>query len=80
MNMSNKTYDVLKFIATIVLPAFGAFYLTIAGTWGLPYGEAIVATTSAVSTFMAAVLMIDSKAYHNNITAAQENLTDNKGE
>lgn len=80
MNMNSKVYDILKFVATIVLPAFGALYLTLAGTWGLPYGEAIVATTSAISTFMAAVLMIDSASYHKNIAAAQENLTDNKGE
>lgn len=72
--MSSKVYDVLKFVATIVLPAFGALYLTLSGTWGLPYGEEIVATSSAIAAFMAAVLMIDSASYHKNIASAEKNL------
>ena len=41
MTMSNKVYDVLKFIAQIVLPALATFYLTLAGIWGLPFGEQV---------------------------------------
>lgn len=78
--INSKVYDVLKFIATIVLPAFGALYLTLAGTWGLPYGDQIVTTTSALAAFMAALLMLDSSVYHKNIAAAEENLGDTKGE
>ena len=37
--MSNKTYNILKHIALIYLPAVGTLYLTLAGIWGLPYGE-----------------------------------------
>ena len=61
--MKSKVYDALKFIAQIVLPAIAALYGTLAGIWGLPYGEAIVATISAVDVFLGAVLMIDSKKY-----------------
>ena len=61
--MNSKTYNVLKFIAQIVLPAVAALYGTLAGIWGLPYGEPIVATIAAVDTFLGAVLMIDSKRY-----------------
>ena len=63
MKLSGKVYDVLKFIAQIVLPALAALYGTLAGIWNLPYGEAIVATISAVDVFLGAVLMIDSKTY-----------------
>ena len=63
MNMDSKTYNTLKFIAQIILPAAAALYGTLAGIWGLPYGEAIVATIAAVDTFMGAVLLIDSKNY-----------------
>lgn len=80
MNMNSKVYDTLKFIACIVMPAFGALYLALADTWGLPCGEEIVATTSAVATFMSAVLMINSASYHKNLEAAKQNLNDNKGE
>lgn len=42
MKMTNKIYDVLKYIALIVLPAIGTLYFAVAGIWGLPYGEQIV--------------------------------------
>ena len=61
--MSNKTYDVLKFIAQIVLPALATLYVTIAGLWGLPYPKEISGTVMAVDTFLGAVLMISSANY-----------------
>ena len=70
--MNGKVYDVLKFIAQIVLPALAALYGTLAGIWGFPYGEAIVATISAVDVFLGAVLMIDSKAYFKNKQIVEE--------
>lgn len=62
--MSNKVYDVLKYIAQIVLPAVGTFYFALAGIWGLPYGEEIVGTLTAVDTFLGAILMISSANYN----------------
>lgn len=64
MIMSNKVYDVLKFIAQIVLPALATFYLTLAGIWGLPFGEQVSGTIMAVDTFLGAVLMISSNKYN----------------
>ena len=37
--LSNEVYDILKFIAQIVLPAAGTLYFALAGIWGWPYGE-----------------------------------------
>lgn len=64
MIMSNKVYDVLKFIAQIVLPALATFYLTLAGIWGLPFGEQVSGTIMAVDTLLGAVLMISSNKYN----------------
>lgn len=50
MKMTNKIYDVLKYIALIVLPAIGTLYFAVAGIWGLPYGEQIVGTKSKTAT------------------------------
>lgn len=61
--MSNTTYDRLKFIAQIVLPAAGALYFALSGIWGLPYGEQIVGTIAAVDTFLGAVLKISTMQY-----------------
>ena len=62
--MSNKTYDVLKFIAMIVLPALGALYFGLAQTWGLPYGEQIIGTITVVDTFLGALLGISTNQYN----------------
>lgn len=63
MKMSNKTYDTLKYIALIVLPALGTLYFALAGIWGLPYGEQIVGTITAVDAFLGAILKISSDKY-----------------
>lgn len=62
--MNNKTYDVLKWIAMVVLPAVATLYLALTGIWGLPYGEEVVGTITAVDTFLGVVLGISSVNYN----------------
>lgn len=64
MKMSNKVYDVLKWIAQYLLPAIGTLYFALAGIWGLPYGEEIVGTITAIDTFLGVVLGISSANYN----------------
>lgn len=61
--MPNKVYDILKFIAQIVLPALGTLYFAIASIWNLPYGEEIVGTITAIDTFLGTILGISSLNY-----------------
>ena len=61
--MSNKMYDILKWIAQIVLPAIATFYVTIASLWNLPFPEEISGTVMAVDTLLGAILMISSENY-----------------
>lgn len=62
--MSNSTYDTLKFIVQIVLPACGTLYFALASIWGLPYAEQIVGTIAAVTTFLGVVLKISTVQYN----------------
>lgn len=62
--MSNKTYDILKYIAQVVLPALGTLYFALASIWGFPYGEQIVGTISAVDAFLGVILKISSDNYY----------------
>lgn len=62
--MSNKTYDVLKWIAMYFLPATGTLYFALAGIWNLPYGEQIVGTITAVDTFLGVLLGISTMKYN----------------
>lgn len=64
MKISNKTYDILKFIAQIILPAAGTLYFALAQIWGLPLGEEIVGTITAVDAFLGAVLGISTAQYN----------------
>ena len=64
MIMSNKVYDVLKYIAQIVLPALATLYFALAQIWSLPYGEQIVGTITAVDAFLGALLGISTAKYN----------------
>jgi hypothetical protein len=64
MKMSNKVYDVLKFIAQILLPALGTLYFALAKIWGFPYAAEIVGTISAVDAFLGALLGISTANYN----------------
>lgn len=65
--MSNKVYDVLKWIAQIALPAVGALYFALADLWGLPYPTEIVGTITAIDTFLGVILGISSSSYHKKL-------------
>ena len=62
--MSNKCYDILKYIAQIVLPALATLYYALSNIWNLPFGEEIVGTISAIDTFLGALLMLSSVKYN----------------
>lgn len=65
--MNNKTYDILKYIAQIVLPALGALYFALSQIWGLPYGEQIVGTITALDCFLGAILGISTAVYNKKL-------------
>ena len=67
MKISNKTYDVLKWVAQYLLPASGTLYFALAGIWGFPYGEEVVGTITAVDTFLGVLLGISSAQYNKTI-------------
>lgn len=64
--LSNRAYDVLKYIAVVFLPATGALYFGLSGIWGLPYGEQIVGTVTVVDTFLGALLYLSKRSYDNS--------------
>lgn len=63
MNISNKTYDILKEFAQVILPALGTLYFALSAIWGLPYGEQVVGTITAIDAFLGACLHITAKSY-----------------
>ena len=61
--LGNSTYDRLKFVVMIVLPASAALYIAVAALWGLPKVEEVAGTITAIATFLGVLLGISSKNY-----------------
>ena len=70
--MSDRTYQVLKWIALILLPSLGTLYFAIANIWGLPYAEEIVGTITAIDAFLGALLGVSTSSYKKGLQMASE--------
>lgn len=66
--MSNKIYDVLKWIAQLLLPALGTLYFALASIWNFPYAEEVVGTITAVDAFLGVLLGISTINYNKKNT------------
>lgn len=70
--MNNKIYDVLKWVAQYLLPALATLYFAIAQVWGLPYGEQIVGTITAIDTFLGVILGISTAQYNKALNSEKK--------
>lgn len=64
MTFNNKTYDRLKYIALVALPAIEVFWLTIGKVWNFPYVIEIGATIAAVDVLLGSLLGVSTKNYN----------------
>ncbi len=67
MKLTNKTYDILKWIAQILLPAAGTLYFALSKFWGFPYSTEVVGTVAAIDTFLGALLGISTSQYNKSL-------------
>lgn len=61
--LSNQAYDVLKYIAQIVLPGAGTFYFALAQIWGMPDAAKVVGSITAADVFLGLLLGLTSLHY-----------------
>lgn len=66
MKFSNKTYDILKYIALIALPAIQVFWLTIGKIWDISYTVEIGATIGACALLLGTLLGVSTKNYYED--------------
>lgn len=64
MKISNKVYDILKWIVIIVIPALTTAYVGLAAVWGWPYAEPIAKTSAIVCTLLGSILGISTINYN----------------
>jgi small basic protein len=65
--MSDKTYNIIKYIAQIVLPALTTLYGVIGATLNIPYTQEVITIAIAVDTFLGTCLGISSANYNKKI-------------
>lgn len=63
MKLTNNQYDIIKWVAQYLLPGIGTLYFALASIWGLPYGEQIVGTITAIDTFLGVFLGMSNSQY-----------------
>lgn len=61
--LGNRTYDFMKKLVQIILPAAGTLYFALAQIWGFGYVEQVTGTILSVSTFLGVCLGISSAQY-----------------
>ena len=66
--MSDKKYNIIKWLATVVIPAFTTCLIAIFTAWNIPYLEPVIATLSALNVFIGAVVQKSSKNYQQEKT------------
>lgn len=75
--MTDKTYDILKRVALIVVPALATFVNAVGIVWGIPYTNEATATITALGVFLGAALGVSSKNYepdtHGNLVVTKHN-------
>ena len=64
MMLSNRLYDILKWVTMIVLPALATAYVGLASIWGWPYADEVAKTTAVVCALLGALLGISTAQYN----------------
>ena len=67
MKLENRTYDILKWIAQILLPAIGTLYFALSKIWGFPFAAEVVGTITAIDAFLGALLGISTMQYNEQV-------------
>ncbi|AVD99452.1 holin [Streptomyces phage Bing] len=62
--LGDGAYNVVKKSATIVLPALATLYFALAQLWNFPEPEKVVASITALNTFLGVLVQISKKSYY----------------
>jgi hypothetical protein len=71
MILNDKVYKILKWVTQIALPASATLYFALAGIWGFPFGEQVVGTIAALTTFLGISLGISTHQYNKENQSSQ---------
>lgn len=66
MMLSNKVYDILKWMVMIAIPALTTAYVGLAAVWGWPCPDAVAKTSAIICTLLGALLGISTAQYNKS--------------
>jgi len=61
--LNDAAYNVTKNVVTLLIPALGVFYATVAGIWNLPFSVEVTGTLAAIATLLGVLLKIAANQY-----------------
>ena len=67
MRLSNKVYDIVKWVDLVFIPALIVFYGVIGNTLNIPYTDIVLTIMGAFDVFLGSLLGITSAQYNKNI-------------
>ena len=67
MRLSDRTYNLLKWVSMIAIPSVEAFWLTVGKVWGFPHLTEIGTTIAAVGVLIGALIGVSSKNYWDDV-------------
>lgn len=65
--LTNKTYDVLKWVCLIVFPALEALLTIVGNIWAIEAMPKIVMTLNAVAAFLGALIGVSTANYNKQL-------------
>ena len=65
MKIDNKTYNYLKWIVVVLLPALGTLIGTVGTAFNWEYTQVILVIITAVTTFLGALIGVSTIGYNN---------------
>ena len=80
VRLSSRAYDIIKFLCTRLLPASGTLYFALAKIWGFPLAEEVVATITAICTFLGEIMHLSSQTYYEEEQELQEEVVEEEEE
>ncbi len=66
--ISNKMYDILKWVTMICIPALTTAYVGLSAVWGWPYATEVAKTSAVICTLLGALLGISTAQYNKKDT------------
>lgn len=62
--ISDRLYDILKWVTLVCIPAFTTAYVGLAAIWGWPYADEVAKTSAVVCVLLGSLLGISTIAYN----------------